>query len=803
MQETLAQIEQLINSGLYPDARRALRRITRVKTDRRTGMQVQLLLGKSYVSEGKWKESLQILHPLATAAGGSGEYETAAYAHHYTGDSYIYKGDPGTAAKQYRRSLDICEKSGISGPLLAMNISALALINRLEGRYGDALTGWERAVGIYESLSEKSHEADALINCAMLRSFLGEGDAAIRDARKAHSLVRKLGSKPRIVDCLWLTGILLVLSRREFSEGFTRLDQAVQESGGVGGLEVYRAYSTYADALTGVGAFDDAREYSKQALSVAQKLGYALGVAQCHLLLARIRRYEDDYVASHHYAREARSLFKKMAFRTGIARALLCESEVHIHNRQFSQAGSALDKALAIAEGTDDIVLKSDCAVTKLLLLLGQNRSAREIADELESFARMLKGSRWDQHLKVSYYLAILMLLEGESDRVSAIVREMLDEIQSITGMLPAKYTAQFLRHPIPRGVMELSMRVGLARALRELAPEEAIGAVSAFRDLTSKPHRKRAGARKAKSTPFELVYESSQMREVVETAGQIAGSEIPVLIVGDTGVGKEMLARYVHQLSGRKGQFVPLNCAAVPASLMESELFGYVRGAFTGADHDKKGLFLVADGGTLFLDEIGNMPAQMQAKLLRALEENSLRPLGATAERSVNVRLLSATNRDLKEDVESGRFREDLYYRINVVTVKLPPLRERTDDIPVLAEHFLKASGGQVKIEEGTLEAMARYPWPGNVRELKNEISRLVSLCEDTIMKSMLKEEILRPAMRTSTGGSLQEMERKMIENVLKETDYNKQKAAKFLGISRTTLYRKMKRHKITCAEP
>jgi transcriptional regulator with PAS, ATPase and Fis domain len=302
---------------------------------------------------------------------------------------------------------------------------------------------------------------------------------------------------------------------------------------------------------------------------------------------------------------------------------------------------------------------------------------------------------------------------------------------------------------------------------------------------------------------PFELVYDSEQMKEVARTAQQIASSEIPVLVIGETGVGKEMLARYIHHLSGRAGQFIALNCAAVPASLMESEMFGYVRGAFSGADADKKGLLVMAHEGTLFLDEIGNMPPDMQAKLLRALEEYRIRPLGSTRETQVNFRLLSATNRDLKEDVDRGRFREDLYYRINVVTVKLPPLRERREDIPVLIKHFLQKSGGRASMDKDTLDMLFRYDWPGNVRELKNEIARLISVSGGAIGRNMLKDEVTRPAASAPTGGALQDMECRMIEDVLKSTGGNKQKASKLLGISRTTLYRKMKRHGITCAEP
>jgi transcriptional regulator with PAS, ATPase and Fis domain len=420
----------------------------------------------------------------------------------------------------------------------------------------------------------------------------------------------------------------------------------------------------------------------------------------------------------------------------------------------------------------------------------------------LQELCEQLRTSRWDQYMKVRYHLTILSLLEGGHGDVAEAAREMLDDVRKTASALPDEYRSSFMRHPVPKGIIELSVRVGLAKALRDLAPEDALHAVEAFSDIIAKPSRKPSRIRAGKSAAFELVYESSEMRQVVETATQIARSEMPLLIIGETGVGKEMLARYIAHLSEREGQFVPLNCAAVPASLMESELFGYARGAFTGADRDKKGLFLTADKGTLFLDEIGNMPAEMQAKLLRVLEENRVRPLGSTKENKVRFRLLSATNRDLREDVEKGRFREDLYYRINVVTIKLPPLRDRRDDIRVLIDYFLGKWGPDVRMEQDALAALVKYDWPGNVRELKNEITRLVSMSGGSIEKRMLKEEILRPTAQVPAGGAIQDMERKMIEDALKATGYNKQKVAKLLGISRTTLYRKMKRYKINRTE-
>jgi transcriptional regulator with PAS, ATPase and Fis domain len=275
----------------------------------------------------------------------------------------------------------------------------------------------------------------------------------------------------------------------------------------------------------------------------------------------------------------------------------------------------------------------------------------------------------------------------------------------------------------------------------------------------------------------------------------------MPVLVTGETGVGKEMLARHVHALSGCGGRFVPLNCAAIPSTLMESEVFGYTKGAFTGASEDKEGLFLAAHQGTLFLDEVGSLPLEMQAKLLRVLEEGRVRPLGSTDHVVADVRLICATNSDLRENVARRSFREDLFYRINAVTLSIPPLRERREDIPVLLEYFLRAAGRKVRMEKSALAALVEYGWPGNVRELKNEVARLLAVAGDIIEKHMLRTEILHPQVFAPTGG-LAEMERKMIQEVLKRTGYNKQKTAKILGISRTTLYEKIKRYRLEHTE-
>ncbi len=306
-----------------------------------------------------------------------------------------------------------------------------------------------------------------------------------------------------------------------------------------------------------------------------------------------------------------------------------------------------------------------------------------------------------------------------------------------------------------------------------------------------------------------ELLGESPPMRKLYEQLQRAAPSDASILISGESGTGKELVARSIHQLSDRAEKpFVAVNCAALSETLLESELFGHVRGAFTDARSNRLGLFLEAEGGTLLLDEIGDMPLAMQVKLLRALEENRLRPVGSDEEIDFDVRVLAATHRDLETDVEEGRFRQDLFYRINVIQLHLPPLRARGSDILRLATHFVdvfaKRSKKEVSgIAEPAAEKLLAYSWPGNVRELRNVIERAVALTPyDMVTLGDLPEKVR--AFRADTvfiGGQdptelvpLEEVERRYIEHVLKAVDNNRTQAAKILGLDRKTLYRKLK---------
>jgi DNA-binding NtrC family response regulator len=299
---------------------------------------------------------------------------------------------------------------------------------------------------------------------------------------------------------------------------------------------------------------------------------------------------------------------------------------------------------------------------------------------------------------------------------------------------------------------------------------------------------------------------------EVLELAETVAATASTVLISGESGTGKEVVARYIHELSDRsEGAFLSINCGALPESLLESELFGHVKGSFTGAVKDKDGLLVAAGGGTFFLDEIGEMSPSTQVKLLRAIQEREVIPVGSTKAVPVDVRIIAATNRDLEEEITRGAFRSDLYYRLNVIQLHLPPLRERGEDVPLLARHFLARLGsdGQADsaptLAEEALEILNRYHWPGNVRELENALERAAVLSSGRVIGPAALPDRVREAPKprlvtedAPSNPTMEVVERAYIQWVLQVEGGNKTRAAEVLGIDPSTLYRKLNRYGI-----
>ena len=336
--------------------------------------------------------------------------------------------------------------------------------------------------------------------------------------------------------------------------------------------------------------------------------------------------------------------------------------------------------------------------------------------------------------------------------------------------------------------------------------------------------------ASKKRDNDFFLIGQSEAFKRVLAIADRVAKTTAPVLITGETGTGKEMIAKYIHQKSGRKGDFVEVNCAAIPEELIESELFGHIKGSFTGAIDDKEGKFVAAHNGTLFLDEIGDMSLKTQAKVLRALQEKIIYAIGSNKPVPVNVRVISATNKDLRKEIEKGTFREDLFYRINVIEIEMPPLRERKDDIPLLAQHFAnlaaKENGlGEVVFEDEALEYLKTFEYRGNIRELKNKVEKIVILCQKNRIteedaKKVLSNEIKLECLDFNSpkkvveikqpdllkAKSLKEVreiaEKYFIIEKLKENNFNVSKTAEQIGVPRSNMYKKLEQYKINVKE-
>ncbi|HEY5512297.1 MAG TPA: sigma-54 dependent transcriptional regulator [Geomonas sp.] len=385
-------------------------------------------------------------------------------------------------------------------------------------------------------------------------------------------------------------------------------------------------------------------------------------------------------------------------------------------------------------------------------------------------------------------------LLSAIKERSPATVVIVLTAFGAIDTAVEAMKLGAFdyLTKPFNREELKLTVRKGLQ--LQGLSEENRL-----LKEELS-------GSAEFKS----IVGISRAMEGVFSVVRKVADTEATVLITGESGTGKELVARAIHSGSSRRGApFVAVNCAAIPRDLLESELFGHVKGAFTGAIRDKEGKFQLADRGTIFLDEVGDLPLELQPKLLRVLQEREVEPLGGTSLQKIDVRVVAATNTDLEKGIAEGRFRDDLYYRLCVIPLQLPPLRERVEDIALLVRYFsVKFGGGAVSFSTQALERLQQYAWPGNVRELENTVERLLIMREgDQIGVDDLPEKISSAAgkpeggvLRLPPGGyPLEQLEREVVLEALTRCDWNQTAAARFLSIPRHTLIYRMEKYHIT----
>jgi DNA-binding NtrC family response regulator len=444
--------------------------------------------------------------------------------------------------------------------------------------------------------------------------------------------------------------------------------------------------------------------------------------------------------------------------------------------------------------------------------------------------------------------IAVTVLIVDDEDSTRDLCRDVVSEsgLRARTASTTEEALEIMEQYPVDIVITDLRVPLmgglDLLKRIREIYPQTAVIVLTQYGTIESAVEATRMGAADYVTKPFHvpelrtkidrvvrsleidqenrilreqlntrpgfgaLIGTSSKMQRVYRLIEKVSQHNYPVLVLGESGTGKELVARSIHFSGPRRLKpFVPIDCSALVPTLIESELFGYVKGAFTGAMHSKQGLMESADGGTLFLDEIGDLPVDLQAKLLRALQEKEIKPVGSTDRVSIAVRVIAATNRELEAAVRQGTFRQDLYFRLNVVQIKLPPLRERKSDIPILVNSFLEKfsdpNGKTRTISEDAMARLVAYDWPGNVRELENAIERAIALGSGPI----LHVGDLPTNLQYGTGERLpqndellplDELERRAILRALREAGGDKLAAARLLGIGKTTLYRKLKQY-------
>lgn len=382
---------------------------------------------------------------------------------------------------------------------------------------------------------------------------------------------------------------------------------------------------------------------------------------------------------------------------------------------------------------------------------------------------------------------------------------------------LPETKVVLMTGHGSAAGALDATAFGAYDYLLKPFGPEDLQSLSRALREqMTNRPQRLSPRAGGHRDSDVDLIGRSHAFIEVMKQVGRVAATNLPVLLTGESGTGKELVAAALHQHSGRAEKtFVAVNCGAIPAELIESELFGHMKGSFTGAERDRRGLWEEADGGTVFLDEITETTLSFQVKLLRVLQEREIRRIGSNQTRRVDVRVIAASNRDVEAEVRAGRFRNDLFYRLNAVSIPLPPLRERREDIPPLAQAFadhVYSLNPTVRFSPEAVTLLEQYPWPGNIRELENAVVRAAAMCDGIIRVQDLPERIreyrdvpqtlsVEPSSETAPRDwpPLSEIEGRYVARVLQHTAGNKQAASRLLGVDRKTLDRMIKRHNIS----
>ncbi len=681
------------------------------------------------------------------------------------------------------------------------------------GDYRDALRIAAEAYELVRQTSDHALLARIQTELARAHQYLGETDRSDREYRDVAASFRRMGDVEGVIDTLnRIAGIRYL--RADYDEARRLLDEAWHYADELGDeLRLARISGNIGRIALRQGRFNYAVDKLSISIEKHGKLGNDVSLSKAFLSLALVEIRLANYDSARRNLRNALSIIREHDLKRELA--------IYFEYRAELQAATgSLDEALAsiqsaIEQGRDiasdgDLISQSERIKAGILYRMRRYDEAEDAASKALHVAE-----RIDEKLEIAESTKLLALI---SDRKGASTdsRQQIEYAIALLQQLKATYELADCYEQ----AAQLTWLDNSTRVFYRVMATDLLGSIGLEADLIrepkptvpDRPNRHVYAVTGASGDSVQIITANKQMRSILRIVDHCKDSDIPILITGETGTGKDLLAKFIHNSSNRSGgRFVAVNCSAIPKELAESELFGHVKGAFTNALENKEGLITASDGGTLFLNEIGDLPIALQAKLLGCLEEKKVVRVGDTVAQPVNFRLITATNRDLEENIETGQFRRDLYFRIAVMTLDLPPLRQRQEDLVALMKFFMAENGMDIRGQKGLfnenrIRNIISYGWPGNVRELRNEVQLMALECEGdhAAVIETLDAKLGDPSQETQLhypsglAGQVATFERERIQQALRSTSGVIRKAAKLLQIPEATLRSKIKRLKI-----
>ena len=752
---------------------------------------------------------------------------SAADGYNNLGINLVLIGQWDRAQEALERALSIATEVDDRGAEVPMILDSLGELHTLRGNLGEAHDYLERAVALASEKGNKWYEGQTRRTLGRCYLAMGRHQDALASAQRAQELARGIGDRQAICESHLLLAEAFLESGNETECGASlhRVQQLVTDSPAdfhIAG-EAQRLYGCWEMAR---GEAASAAQHFGRSVSIFDLLGDRYRSARAHLELGRAYTVTQPDRAEEHLTR-ALNIFRELGARIDVERAEAAAKALEeIGPGQLKQRETVIQLlTLRLAEA----VASRELLLRELAAVIRQETNCQRVLivepDQGQTYRVVVAhGSNKDENEKLASDFAAVKN-ESQQEKFSAKFDVAVIDLKS-----PNAKPAALLISPRNHAMLPGGLSLEPLLRIVELGMD-----VCALRERTrSGPNDEEDSALAGSSLMPGFIHSSPAMTRLVEEVHKIRSSDVTVLVTGESGTGKELVARAIHALSARRDKiFVPFNCTAVPKELSEGYLFGYRRGAFTGAVKDSDGVIRTAAGGTLFLDEVGDLPLDVQPKLLRFLQEGEIQPLGEQRPSKVDVRIIAATNTDLEEMVADGRFREDLYYRLNVIRLRVPPLRERRSEIPTIVNYYVnhysaKFGRRDIQITPQAVDLLMVGDWPGNVRQLCNEIQRVVARAEDgtVITPEQLSPELRRmsapvtppasvapfgsgaggasvtvPLQNVSLADALAEVERRMIAEALRKHNGNISRAARELGLTRRGLYLKLDRHQMSAS--